>query len=264
MIKLLPKRDHSLQSEHVLEKIKDNLCRIFAQKANIVGLWIDRQTYSVVAISMEVCLTLEEQLSKLSQHQMAVKLYRPHMDELEVIHREIEKAQPFTKNIYTNYSIEVFPHNLSIALLTNNSNFKSKKLWNSWSQLVSSIERNINEVENLIAIRDSKGITREQLNWFRISFNEFDVNRIGKLTQIQFKSCLQSLGYHFLEDDPQRIDNELKRVIDKIDPGNIGYIGFHTFLEFLTEVNLEDNRLEELIESFRTLSSKKVISFLFY
>lgn len=37
--------------------------------------------------------------------------------------------------------------------------------------------RTINEVENQILTRDSKGITQEQLNEFRASFNHFDKSR---------------------------------------------------------------------------------------
>ena len=43
-----------------------------------------------------------------------------------------------------------------------------------WEQLLTAIRRNINEIENQILTRDSKGITEEQLNEFRASFNHFD------------------------------------------------------------------------------------------
>lgn len=48
-----------------------------------------------------------------------------------------------------------------------------------WEQLLTSINRTINEVENQILTRDSKGITQEQLTEFRSSFNHFDKNRTG-------------------------------------------------------------------------------------
>ena len=50
-----------------------------------------------------------------------------------------------------------------------------------WEQLLTSINRTINEVENQILTRDSKGISQEQLNEFRSSFNHFDKNRWGEL-----------------------------------------------------------------------------------
>lgn len=50
-----------------------------------------------------------------------------------------------------------------------------------WEQLLTSINRTINEVENQILTRDSKGITQSQLVEFRSSFNHFDKNRTGEL-----------------------------------------------------------------------------------
>lgn len=59
-----------------------------------------------------------------------------------------------------------------------------------WEQLLTSINRNINEVENQILTRDSKGITQDQLNEFRSSFNHFDKNRTGLITIIQHENII--------------------------------------------------------------------------
>jgi len=76
-----------------------------------------------------------------------------------------------------------------------------------WEQLLTSINRNVNEVENQILTRDSKGITQEQLNEFRASFNHFDKNRTGRLAPEEFKSCLVSIGYSIGKD--RQVDNIL-------------------------------------------------------
>ena len=60
--------------------------------------------------------------------------------------------------------------------------------------------RTINEVENQILTRDSKGITQEQLNEFRASFNHFDKSRTGRLAPDEFKNRLISLGYSVGQD----------------------------------------------------------------
>ena len=56
-----------------------------------------------------------------------------------------------------------------------------------WEQLLTSINRTINEVENQILTRDSKGITQEQLTEFRASFNHFDKNRTGKFIEWAYR-----------------------------------------------------------------------------
>lgn len=43
-----------------------------------------------------------------------------------------------------------------------------------WEQLLTTIARTINEVENQILTRDAKGISQEQLYEYRASFNHFD------------------------------------------------------------------------------------------
>ena len=51
-----------------------------------------------------------------------------------------------------------------------------------------------------ILTRDSKGITEEQMNEFRMSFNHFDKNRTRRLDPKEFRSCLISLGYNIRDD----------------------------------------------------------------
>lgn len=121
-----------------------------------------------------------------------------------------------------------------------------------WEQLLTSINRTINEVENQILTRDSKGITQEQLTEFRASFNHFDKNRTGKWTnhllQInkylfynsyptvillmfifsltgrlapeEFKSCLVSLGYSIGKDRQGELD--FQRILAVVDPNSTG------------------------------------------
>ena len=73
------------------------------------------------------------------------------------------------------------------------------------------MNRTINEVENQILTRDSKGITQEQLNEFRASFNHFDKSRSGRLAPDEFKSCLISLGYSVGQDKQGEIDFQVRR-----------------------------------------------------
>lgn len=94
-----------------------------------------------------------------------------------------------------------------------------------WEQLLTSINRNINEVENQILTRDSKGITGEQLNEFRASFNHFDKNRTGRLAPDEFKSCLVSLGYSIGK------DRQVSFVVS-----SAGAARNHEFKEFIIEI----------------------------
>ena len=65
---------------------------------------------------------------------------------------------------------------------------------------MTSVARNTNEVENQILMRDSKGISNEQMDDIRKSFFHFDKTRSRRLEPKEFKACLISLGYNIRED----------------------------------------------------------------
>ncbi|CAG2163676.1 unnamed protein product [Oppiella nova] len=231
---LVPKRDQTLQSEQQRQLRNEGLRRKFAEKANGVGPWIEQQMDSVAAIGMGMSGTLEDQLSKLRQYENAVNVYRPHMDELERTHQEVQENMIF-ENRYTHYTMET--------------------LRVGWEQLMTSIHRNINEVENQILTRDSKGITTEQLNEFRVSFNHFDKNRTGRLNDQELRSCLVSLGYSIRND--KQGDSDFRRIMNIVDPNNTGYVSFDTFLDFMTRESTDTDTAEQIIDSFRILASDK-------
>lgn len=105
------------------------LRRQFAEKANAVGPWIERQLDAVTAIGMGLHGTLEDQLHRLKEYEQGVYAYKPHIEELEKIHQAVQESMIF-ENRYTQYTMET--------------------LRVGWEQLLTSINRNINEVENQI------------------------------------------------------------------------------------------------------------------
>jgi actinin alpha len=231
---LVPARDQTLAMELKKQQNNEMLRRQFAEKANNVGPWIEKQMDAVTAIGMAISGSLEEQLHRLKEYEQAVYAYKPHIEELEKIHQAVQESMIF-ENRYTNYTMET--------------------LRVGWEQLLTSINRNINEVENQILTRDSKGITQEQLTEFRSSFNHFDKNRIGRLAPDEFKSCLVSIGYSIGKDRQGELD--FQRILAVVDPNSTGFIHFDAFLDFMTRENTDTDTAEQVIDSFRILASDK-------
>ncbi|ODM88198.1 Alpha-actinin, sarcomeric [Orchesella cincta] len=229
-----PQRDGTLQNEFRKQQNNEMLRRQFAEKANQVGPWIERQMDAVTAIGMGLQGSLEDQMQRLKEYQQGVQAYRPHIEELEKIHQAVQESMIF-ENRYTQYTMET--------------------LRVGWEQLLTSINRNINEVENQILTRDSKGITQEQLNEFRSSFNHFDKNRTGRLAKDEFKSCLVSLGYSIGKDRQGDID--FQRIMAAVDPNNSGAVTFDAFLDFMTRESTDVDTAEQVIDSFRILAADK-------
>lgn len=231
---LIPERDQVLSRELLRQERNEGLRRQFAEKANIVGPWIESQMDGVAAIGMGVIGSLEEQLAKLKQYESTSHNYRPHIDELEKIHQEVQEQMIF-ENQYTQYTMET--------------------LRVGWEQLLTAIHRNINEVENQILTRDSKGITQDQLNDFRASFNHFDKQRSGKLSPEEFRSCLVSLGYSIRND--RQGDSDFRRIMNLVDPNGTKYVTFDSFLDFMTRESIDRDTAEQILDSFRILASDR-------
>jgi len=233
--KLVPARDGTLQAELTKQQNNESLRRTFAEKANGVGPWIEKQMDAVAAIGMGMHgSVLEDQLNRLKEYETAVVSNRAIMEEMEKVHQAVQEAMIF-ENRYTQYTMET--------------------LRVGWEQLLTSINRTINEVENQILTRDSKGISQEQLNEFRTSFNHFDKNRTGKLNPDEFKSCLISLGYSIGKDHQGEID--FQRIISIVDPNGSGFTQFDCFLDFMTRENVDSDTAEQVIDSFRILAADK-------
>ncbi|XP_076031568.1 alpha actinin isoform X1 [Oratosquilla oratoria] len=233
--KLVPQRDNTLQAELQKQQNNESLRRQFAEKANGVGPWIEKQMDAVAAIGMGMHgSVLEDQLSRLKDYESAVISNKAIMDEMEKIHQAVQEAMIF-ENRYTQFTMET--------------------LRVGWEQLLTSINRTINEVENQILTRDSKGISQEQLSEFRGSFNHFDKNRLGRLNPDEFKSCLVSLGYSIGKDRQGDID--FQRIIAIVDPNTTGFIQFDAFLDFMTRENVDADTAEQVIDSFRILAGDK-------
>ncbi|CAF0858942.1 unnamed protein product [Brachionus calyciflorus] len=231
---LVPHRDQTLQKEMNKQKQNDSLRILFAQKANVVGPWIERQHDQIASVTVNMQGGLEAQLQRLKTMEQSLAQYKPNIDELENINKEIQEAMIF-ENRHTGYTME------TIRV--------------GWEQLGVSLTRNINEVENQILTRDSKGITEEQMNEFRMSFNHFDKSRTRRLEPKEFRSCLISLGYN-IRDDKQG-DADFQRIMSIVDPNNTGYITFDSFMDFMTRDASDQDTADQIIQSFRVLANNK-------
>lgn len=231
---LVPQRQQVLKQEEQKQINNERLRQQFAAKANEVGQWIEVQLDSVASICVQLRTSLEDQLAKLQQYDKVVASYRPNMDELEKYHQLVQEAMIF-ENRYTQYTMET--------------------LRVGWEQLLTAIARNINEVENQILTRDSKGISEDQMNEFRMSFNHFDKTRSRRLEPKEFKACLVSLGYK-IRDDKQG-ETDFQRIMSIVDPNSSGYITFDAFLDFMTRETADTDTAEQVMQSFKILAGDK-------
>ncbi|KAM4742958.1 alpha-actinin-4-like isoform 1-T1 [Anableps anableps] len=231
---MVPQRDNALQDELNKQNSNDSLRATFAAQANSVGAYIQAKMEEIGRISIEMNGTLEDQLTNLKEYQKSIMSYMPEINKLEGYHQHIQEALIFD-NQYTSYTME----HLRVG----------------WEQLLTTIARTINEVENQILTRDAKGISQEQLYEYRASFNHFDKDHSGALKAEEFKACLISLGYD-VENDKQG-DGEFNRIMGIVDPNNTGFVTFQAFIDFMSRETTDTDTADQVIASFKILAGDK-------
>ncbi|KAJ8276184.1 hypothetical protein COCON_G00079360 [Conger conger] len=226
----VPYRDQVLQEEMVRQQANERLRCQFAAQANVIGPWIQTKMEEIVHISVDIAGSLEEQMNSLKQYEHSIITYKSNIDNLEGDHQLSQRSLIFD-NKHTNYTME----HVRVA----------------WEQLFSTIIRTISEIENQILTRDAKGISQEQLNEFRASFNHFDKKRNGVLGPDDFRACLISMGYELGE-------VEFARIVALVDTNSTGVVTFQAFIDFLTQEAAETDMAEQVMASFKILASDKV------
>uniref|UniRef100_A0A8C7TA56 Actinin alpha 3a n=1 Tax=Oncorhynchus mykiss TaxID=8022 RepID=A0A8C7TA56_ONCMY len=207
---LVPLRDQMLQEEVARQQSNERLRRQFAAQANIIGPWIQTKMEEISHVSVDIAGSLEEQMSNLKQYEQNIINYKCNIDKLEGDHQLSQESLIFD-NKHTNYTME----HVRVG----------------WEQLLTTIARTINEVENQILTRDAKGISQEQLNEFRASFNHFDRVRIGEV--------------------------EFARIMTLVDSNNTGVVTFQAFIDFMTRETAETDTADQVMASFKILASDK-------
>uniref|UniRef100_A0A8C7FAG1 Actinin, alpha 1 n=1 Tax=Oncorhynchus kisutch TaxID=8019 RepID=A0A8C7FAG1_ONCKI len=212
---LVPQRDQALIEEHARQQNNERLRRQFANQANVIGPWIQTKMEEIGRISIEMHGTLEDQLTHLRQYEKNIVNYKPKIDQLEETHQLIQEH------------IRV-----------------------GWEQLLTTIARTINEIENQILTRDAKGISQDQMNEFRASFNHFDRKKTGMMEAEDFKTCLISLGYNMGE-------AEFSRIMSIVDPNRVGVVTFQAFIDFMSRETADTDTADQVMASFKVLAGDK-------
>ncbi|TRZ09143.1 hypothetical protein HGM15179_017963 [Zosterops borbonicus] len=174
---------------------------------------------------MEMNRTLEDQLNHLKEYEQNMVEYKANLELLDQQHQLVQETLIFDKQ---------------------HSNSTLEHLGVGWEQLLMPIARTINEVENQILTRDAKGISQEQMQEFRASFNHFDKDHGGALGPEEFKACLISLGYDVKSD--RQGNAEFQRIMALVDPNSSGSVTFQAFIDFMSHETTDT--AEQVINSF--------------
>uniref|UniRef100_A0A8K9URJ5 Actinin, alpha 1 n=1 Tax=Oncorhynchus mykiss TaxID=8022 RepID=A0A8K9URJ5_ONCMY len=228
---LVPQRDQALIEEHARQQNNERLRRQFANQANVIGPWIQTKMEEIGRISIEMHGTLEDQLTHLRQYEKNIVNYKPKIDQLEGDHQLIQEALIFD-NKHTNYTME----HIRVG----------------WEQLLTTIARTINEIENQILTRDAKGISQDQMNEFRASFNHFDRVSFTEKRPYREEEVLWGEGL-----DRFRGEAEFSRIMSIVDPNRVGVVTFQAFIDFMSRETADTDTADQVMASFKVLAGDK-------
>ncbi|XP_033874800.1 alpha-actinin-2 isoform X5 [Acipenser ruthenus] len=226
---LVPQRDQALQEEIARQHSNERLRRQFASQANVIGPWIQNKMQEIGHSSVEMSGPLEDQMNQLKQYEHVIVAYKPNIDKLEGDHQMIQESLIFD-NKHTNYTME----HIRVG----------------WELLLTTIARTMNEIETQILTRDAKGISQEQMNEFRSSFNHFDRKKKSGMETDDFRACLISMGYDLGE-------VEFARIMTLVDPNGTGVVSFQSFIDFMTRETADTDTADQVVASFRILAADK-------
>lgn len=230
----VPDRETALGQETEKQQTNEQLRLAFAEKANSLASYINQRGTELAELSVQAVGTMEEQLQVLSSFQTETQEHLPDLEAAEEIQKQIQAALIFD-NKHASTSMEGLRAN--------------------WSSLLLAIQRALNMTENQILIRDSKGLTEEQIKEYRQSFDHFDRDSSGQLDKNEYRSCLLSLGYK-LGADPTN-DPVFEELWEEIDPNATGLVPFEAFLDFMTKQVVDQDTADQVLNSFKILAGNK-------
>jgi len=124
-----------------------------------------------------------------------------------------------------------------------------------FDQLKKNYAKKISFIESQIeAEQQSKNITPTQLQEFKETFAHFDQSKSGKLSKLDFKSCLSALG--LVELDFQGGNAIFESLFNRVSEGG-GHVTFNQFVDYMTSVTADTVSKDELTDSFTTLAAGK-------
>ncbi|KAH9286330.1 Alpha-actinin, sarcomeric [Echinococcus granulosus] len=237
---LTDQRRKELEEEKKHQLVCDQVRRRFIQLATELNGWLEQTQGRLNNVGLGEA-SLEEQVKLLTNLDGELEAQRPKLSELEDCHQHLQDA----------YGDLDFP----VPMAT---------LRSVWNQLSTGLKYTRNEIENQILTRDSKGLSKSQLDDLRRCFNHFDKDHTGRLECPEFKACLVSVGHSIVaEAKKQRktsvdtSDEDILKLMKQLDPNSNGSIAFDVFVDYMTRELTDLDTSDQLLQSFRTISGEK-------
>eukprot|EP01100_Stratorugosa_tubuloviscum_P003200 TRINITY_DN1760_c0_g1_i1.p1 TRINITY_DN1760_c0_g1~~TRINITY_DN1760_c0_g1_i1.p1 ORF type:complete len:1545 (+),score=896.95 TRINITY_DN1760_c0_g1_i1:60-4637(+) len=216
-------RRESLNKEHEKQQNNEKLRVEFAQSANEFNNYVNSTTAKINGLQGD----LEAQLNELVHIKQEIVGGAAKLGEIDTLTQRINAAF-ITNNKHTNVT---FP-----------------QLKAAYQQLNKVADVKEDVLQNEIIANKAKGLSTEQLNEYREMFQHFDKDKNAKLSHLELKSCLSSLG-----EDLQ--DSEIDKIYNTF--GSAEGVTFEAFCDFMSKRAADTDSKDQILESFKLIAGGK-------
>lgn len=120
-----------------------------------------------------------------------------------------------------------------------------------FEQLKSIFHKTAQFIESQISAKAQTGVSAEQLNEFKQSFEHFDADKNGSLSRLEFKSALSGLGVISIDFDGG--DKKFEAIFKEVSEGSDN-VNLDQFVAYMTKITEDTVSPDQLRDSFATIS----------
>jgi len=216
-------RTTALADELQKQIANDELCKEFAELAQELDGFLQVEAQVLASLDGDE----EAQLEAVRERRQELAATMARVEQLSGLNDRMVEAE-ITSNSYSDLTYQAI-------------RAQAEELENSQSDKEKLLEREI-------YLKNNSGVTAEQLDEFKEVFTFFDKNNSGVLSELEFKSVLQSLG-----EDPS--DAELKQLMSEL--ATEDGVPFDNFVSHMVARSTDSNTEEEVLAAFRELANYK-------
>jgi len=210
-----------------LRDILNALRKAFANPANA---FYD-QVVALRAVLGEEFADLEQQLAKYHQSSQELQGLQANLPQIEEAEKACDACN-IEENEFTDHTYD-------------DLHFEHEAAVKAFHKAISALEAQI------AASKAKTGVSAEQLEEFKKTFQHFDVDHDGTLSRLEFKSVLSGLGLISLDFDGS--DKKSDDIFHKVS-GGADTVSFDQYVAYMTSITESATSTDALAESFSTIA----------
>jgi len=224
-LKGLDERKKKLVFAAHTQKQNDVLCKQFAEAAEAFRNWLQAQTKAAANASGDP----DNQLQQLSSIVSALEGGKKELNKINDLSNKLVAAF-ITSNPYSDLNV--------------------KTLDNQYGSLLAGTKEREEQLQKDLISKKGGKVSADQIAEFKEMFQYFDRNHSGKLSKLEFKGVLQSVG-----EDPT--DDEMEKLMQIVDTDRDGSITFADFTDYMVKRTADTDSADQILQSFKEIANDK-------